>query len=95
MSVDAEIYIKQVFHFFDTNPEQLKMLIGDLNKEKFYNKIKNKVYEHVDKGSDELELTRQEMIDLIKELHDETNITLSHEPSVPVMKTKFGFVILN
>jgi len=54
MNVDVEIYLKQIFHFFDVNPDQLKILIGDMSKDKFYDKIKVNVYEHADKG-DELE----------------------------------------
>lgn len=95
MSVDAEIYIKQVYHFFDTNPDQLEMLIGQLNKDTFYLKIKDKVYEHVNSGSDELELTRQEMIDIIKEMFDEMNVKPPKEIPLPFMETKFGLVSLN
>jgi len=94
MNVDVEIYLKQIFHFFDSNPDQLKILIGDMSKDKFFDKIKVKVYEHADKG-DELELTRKEMVDLIFELFNET-----HKKDVKVkkslfMETQFGLVGLN
>ena len=39
MNVDAEIYLKQLFGFFDGNTEALKSLIGELSKEKFYKKV--------------------------------------------------------
>ena len=94
MNVDVEIYLKQIFHFFDVNPDQLKILIGDMSKDKFYDKIKVKVYEHVDKG-DELELTRKEMVDLIFELFNETHKTDVKVKKSPFMKTGFGLVGLN
>lgn len=95
MNVDAEIYIKQIYHFFDSNPDQLEMLIGKLSKEKFYTKIKNKVYEHVDSGSEELELTRDEMIKLIQELYTESQHTAPKAEKIPFFETKFGLVGLN
>jgi hypothetical protein len=89
MNVDVEIYLKQIFHFFDVNPDQLKTLIGEMKKDKFYEKIKVKVYEHSVKG-DELELTRQEMLDLIIELYIETQSIGVKVKKSPFMKTGFG-----
>ena len=94
MNVDAEIYIKQVFHFFDTNPDQLETLIGQLSKEKFYERIISKVYEHVDSGSQELELTRQEMVDIIRDLYTET-LNPTKTIKSPFVETPFGLVCLN
>ena len=94
MNVDAEIYIKQVFHFFDTNPDQLETLIGQLSKEKFYERIISKVYEHVDSGSQELELTRQEMVDIIRDLYTET-LSPTKIIKSPFVETRFGLVCLN
>ena len=95
MNVDAEIYIKQIYHFFDSNPEQLEILIGKMSKEKFYDKIKTRVYKHVDSGNDELELTRQEMVDLIHELYLETQAGGKKVVKTPFMETEFGLVGLN
>ena len=94
MNVDVEIYLKQIFHFFDVNPDQLKTLIGEMKKDKFYEKIKVKVYEHSVKG-DELELTRQEMLDLIIELYIETQSIGVKVKKSPFMKTGFGLFGLN
>jgi hypothetical protein len=95
MNVDAEIYIRQIFHFFDSNPEQLEILIGKMSKEKFYEKIKTRVYKHVDSGNDELELTRQEMVDLIQELYLETQNGGKKVNRIPFIETEFGLVGLN
>jgi hypothetical protein len=94
MNVDAEIYIKQIFHFFNSNPDQLKILIGEMSKDKFFDKIKVKVYEHAEKG-DELELTRKEMVDLIFELFNETHKKGVKVKKSPFMETQFGLVGLN
>ena len=74
MNIDAEIYLKQLFTFFNGNPEALISLIGDLNKESFYQKIKDTVYEKI-KNDDEFLLTKKQMIDIIKDLWDEQNPT--------------------
>ena len=63
-------------------------------KDKFFDKIKVKVYEHADKGN-ELELTRKEMVDLIFELFNETHKTDVKVKKSPFMETQFGLVGLN
>jgi hypothetical protein len=65
-----------------------------MSKDKFYGKIKVKVYEHADKG-DELELTRKEMVDLIFELFNETHKTDVKVKKSPFMETGFGLIGLN
>lgn len=72
MNVDAEIYLKQLFGFFDTNPDSLRSLIGDLSKEKFYEKIKSSIYNRV-KNNEDIVLSKKQMIDIIKNLWDEEN----------------------
>lgn len=94
MNVDAEIYIKNLYHFFDTNPDQLKILIGDTSKNKFFEKIKTRVYKHVDTG-EEIELTRQEMVDLIYELFTETNLLGKKVERTPFMDSDYGPICLN
>lgn len=95
MNVDAEIYLKQLFSFFNTNPDQLVILIGDMSKDNFFDKIRKKVYEHVDKGENDMELTRREMIDVIKELYDETKLVKPNQEKTLFMKTEFGTFGLN
>jgi len=95
MNVDAEIYLKQLFSFFNTNFDQLVILIGDMSKDNFFDKIRNKVYEHVEKGESDMELTRKEMIDVIKELYDETKLVKPNQEKTLFMKTEFGTFGLN
>jgi hypothetical protein len=97
MNVDAEIYLKQLFGFFDSNPESLKSLIGDLSKEKFYEKIKTSVYSKVGKEED-IVLSKKQMIDLIKDLWDEEKGE-TKEPNIEIIdtffKTNYGLFSLN
>jgi uncharacterized FlgJ-related protein len=97
MNVDAEIYLKQLFGFFDSNPESLHSLIGELSRDKFYEKIRTSVYDKVEKEED-IVLSKKQMIDIIKDLWDETN---GPTPQVNIeiidtfFKTNYGFFSLN
>lgn len=97
MNIDAEIYLKQLFTFFNGNPEALISLIGDLSKESFYQKIKDTVYEKI-KNEDEFLLTKKQMIDIIKDLWDEQNPSdqkYFFEIVETFFKTDFGLFSLN
>ena len=39
-NIDCEIYIKQLISFFESNPGDLMQLIGDVQKEEFYSKLR-------------------------------------------------------
>ena len=98
MNVDAEIYLKNLFGFFENNPDQLKTLIGELDKDKFFSKVRDKVYSNVDEDKEEFVLTKKEMIDIIKDLYDESSkLTkeISFEIEAQFMKTEFGLFSLN
>ena len=43
-NIDCEIYIKQLITFFEKNPGDLMTLIGDVQKEEFYKKLREKCY---------------------------------------------------
>jgi hypothetical protein len=94
-NVDAEIYLNQLIAFFEKNPNDLIDLIGELKKNKFYKRIKEKVYENVENGL-ELILTQQQLIDIIVSMYDETNKTVKPiEIKTPVIKTNYGIIWLN
>lgn len=97
MNVDAEIYLKQLFGFFDGNPEALTSLIGDLSKDKFYERIRGAVYNKIG-TEDEFILSRKQMIDIIKDLWDEEKKPYEEsnfEIIDTFLKTEFGFFSLN
>jgi len=94
-NVDAEIYLNQLIAFFEKNPNDLIDLIGELKKNKFYKRIKEKVYENVENGL-ELILTQQQLIDIVVDMYDETNKTVKPlEIKTPVIKTNYGIIWLN
>ena len=37
--IDCEIYVKQMISFFENNPGDFMTLVGNVQKEKFYEKI--------------------------------------------------------
>ena len=51
-NIDCEIYIKQLITFFEKNPGDLMILIGDVQKEEFYKKLREKCEKNVDDGID-------------------------------------------
>ena len=83
-NVDIEIYVSQIVRFFDKNPNELKILIGDLDKAIFYQRIKNRATENHLNGED-VSLTRSQMIDIVVQMHREKeeskikkNLYMSH-----------------
>ena len=91
MNVDIEIYFRNILSFFETHPDQLVTLIGSINKNKFYDKVKKVAQDNFEK-SQEPELTRKQMVDLVWELHIEQTKKLKRNPFV---KTKYGTICLN
>jgi len=96
-NIDCEIYIKQLISFFENNPGDLMQLIGNVQKEDFYLKLREKSEKNVDDGLDHV-LSRQQMIDIvlelkIPELFEEPNPKAVVEGYV--QKTKWGKIILN
>jgi hypothetical protein len=96
-NVDCEIYIKQVISFFENNPNDLMDLIGEVQRDEFYDKIREKCEKNVDEDIDYV-LTRQQMIEIVlelkaPELHEKLNPKKEIEGYI--QKTKWGEIILN
>jgi len=95
-NIDCEIYLSQLISFFEKNPNDLMLLIGDLQKEDFYNKIREQCYKN-EKETDDHIISKQQMIDIIIDLKiPELN---REDPELVidglVQKTKWGEIILN
>ncbi len=96
-NIDCDIYVSQLVSFFENNPNDLMVLIGDLQKEDFYKKLKERCYKNSEEGDDHV-ITKQQMIDIIVELKIPQ---LSKESTSKVIiegavqKTKWGDIILN
>ena len=96
-NVDCEIYIKQVISFFENNPNDLMDLIGEVQRNEFYEKIRERCEKNVDENIDYV-LTRQQMIEIVLELKaPELKEKLNPKQEVEgyVQKTKWGEIILN
>jgi len=91
-NVDIDIYISQIISFFEKNPNELFILIGDLDKDFFFKKIKEVAQENHDKGED-INLTRSQMIDIVVKMHKE--IKEQRVVNVPFMETPYGDICLN
>ena len=90
--VDIDIYVSQVISFFDKNPNELHILIGDLDRDYFFNKIREIAEKNHENGED-INLTRSQMIDIVVKMHEE--IKEQRVVNVPFMETKFGDICLN
>ena len=60
MDVDVQIYISNLKQFFKNNPNDLMVLIGDANHDKFFELVEKKVLEN-QKNGDGLELTKKQI----------------------------------
>jgi hypothetical protein len=97
MNVDIEIYISQLITFFENNPGDFMGLVGEVQKEEFFQKLKEKSIDNHNKGEDFI-LTKQQIIDVVVELKaPELNQKLSYANKVEgfIQKSKFGDIILN
>jgi hypothetical protein len=97
MNVDIEIYISQLITFFEKNPGDFMNLVGEVQKEEFFQKMKEKSIENYEKGEDFI-LTKQQIIDVVVDLKaPELNQKLNYASKVEgfIQKTKFGDIILN
>lgn len=96
-NIDCEVYVSQLITFFDKNPNDLMLLIGDLQKEDFYIKLREQCYKNA-KESDDHIITKQQMIDIIIELKiPQLNEKPNSEMIVEglIHKTKWGEINLN
>jgi hypothetical protein len=92
-NIDCEIYISQMITFFENNPGDFMDLVGDVQKEDFYKKIREQSLKNLEEGNDYV-LTKQQIIDIVVELKvPELNDRLKIEKHI--FKTKFGDIILN
>jgi hypothetical protein len=91
MNVDVEIYFRNILNFFETHPDQLTVLIGSVDKDKFFKKVKDAIIKNYEEIH-EPELTRKQMVDLVWELHVEHVKELKRNPFV---KNKYGTICLN
>ena len=88
--------MSQFVTFFENNPNDLLELIGDSNRESFYNLVKEQCEKNLGSG-DEVSLTQHQIIEIVVKLK-KVNLE-THKMVVIVDKvfqsTSFGIIGLN
>lgn len=69
-NIDVEIYINELKSFFEKNPNDLNILIGDSLKSRFFEKVKQRCLMNAENG-DEISLTQKQIIDIVVEIKEE------------------------
>lgn len=95
-NIDCEVYISQLITFFEKNPNDLIQLIGDGQKEEFYDLLRNQCEENSKKGDHVI--SKDQMIEIVLKLKmpEIMNIEESKETVVSyVQKTNWGEINLN
>ncbi len=95
--IDCEIYVKQIISFFENNSDDFMLLVGNVQKEKFYEKIRKKSFENFENGLDYV-LSKQQIIDIVIELKlPELVDKLNPQEIIDgyIQKTKWGKINLN
>jgi hypothetical protein len=95
-NIDVELYMNQFVNFFDNNPNDLMVLIGNLKKDMFYDLVRDQCEKNLYSGT-EVSLTQHQIIEIVVKLK---NIDLKNaQMGVIVDKlfqsTKFGTICLN
>ena len=96
-NVDCEIYMRQLITFFENNPNDLMELIGQVQKQEFFDKLREQCEKNSQESDDHI-ITRQQMVDIVIQLKMPEMVNT--EESIEkiqgfVQKTKWGDMILN
>jgi hypothetical protein len=91
MNVDVQIYLSNFKSFFNNNPNDLINLIGDGDKNKFFEMVQKSVIENYEKGED-LELTKKQLIDIMLIL---TKDRVEEKVENFILKGPYGDIFLN
>jgi hypothetical protein len=91
MNVDVQIYLSNFKSFFNNNPNDLINLIGDGDKDKFFELVQESVVENHEKGED-LELTKKQLIDIMLIL---TKDRVEEKVENFILKGPYGDIFLN
>ena len=91
MNVDVQIYLSNFKSFFNNNPNDLINLIGDGDKDKFFEMVQESVIENNKKGED-LELTKKQLIDIMLIL---TKDRVEEKVENFILKGPYGNIFLN
>jgi hypothetical protein len=91
-NLDIDIYMTNFKGFFDKNPDQLNILIGSIDSDKFFDGVRHIVEENSKEDDKPLEPTRKQLINLILDLNgDKSNV----DNVIPYMQHHMGLICLN
>jgi hypothetical protein len=94
-NVDIEVYISNLINFFENNPNDLLVLIGTLQKDDFYKKLKERSIKNFENGEDYI-LTKNQIVEVVLELKlPILKEEKKNQIDKIIQKTKFGDIILN
>ena len=94
MSLEIEIYMSQFKGFFSKNPDQLKILIGDIEPEEFYVKIRETVEKNVTEEKS-VEPTRKQILEILVEINSGVPVDEKKLMKLPFMEHRMGLICLN
>jgi hypothetical protein len=90
-NVEVELYMNQFITFFEKNPNDLLDLIGDSEKDLFYDKVRQRCIKN-HKNGDDITLTNRQIMEIILEMK---NGEIPHKVHKLFEKTKYGYFGLN
>jgi len=93
-NVEIEIYMTNFVGFFKKNPDQLRILIGDFDGDKFYEKVRDLATKNHEEDK-EVAPTRQQMIDLLLSMNKERELSDIKKVVKPFMEHHMGNINLN
>jgi hypothetical protein len=94
-NIEIDIYMNQFIGFFDKNPKELTELIGKIDKDIFFQKIREQCEKNFEKDG-EASLKREQVIEIIVSLHRNDNLTPKIVELEEIFQnTKFGKICLN
>lgn len=93
-NVDVEIYMNNFIRFFEKNPEDLKSLIGNTDKQIFFEKVKTQIEKNLEIG-DGLELTQKQILEICVDINQKQSKVLETKVFENFINTKYGKIFLN
>jgi len=96
MSVDVEIYLSQLYKFFNDNPNDLHTLIPQDQKDEFFKRCREMVMKNLEKG-EELSLTRKQLIQICVDINrdQQKQEEIDFKAKGLFQKAPIGFICLN
>jgi hypothetical protein len=93
MNLEVELYMSNVIKFFNENPKDLMNFVTQERKDEFFQKIKEKALENVEKG-EEVVLTQQQFIDICVGMNEKQVKEFQYLKKIMV-KTAYGQICWN